>query len=53
MKAKERGWKFNAYGSGFTCYNICSGEEEGKILCKTEREVFETVGLKYEEPEKR
>ena len=44
MEAKKRGWRFNAYGSGFT-------KEDGtKIVCKTEREVFEVIGLKYLDP---
>ena len=52
MAAKKKGWKFRAYGSGFTIYNPCSGEQE-KIICKSEREVFEAVGLEYLEPERR
>ena len=44
MAAKKKGWKFNAYGSGFT------KEDDSKVICKIEKEVFEDVGLKYLEP---
>lgn len=44
MAAKKKGWRLNAYGAGYT-------REDGSILaCKTEREVFELVGLEYKEP---
>lgn len=47
MKAKKKGWRFNAYGSGFTM------RDGTKIVCRTEREVFEAVGLQYKEPAER
>ena len=43
MAAQERGYQFHAYGSGFTTPN-------GEIICHSEREVFEAVGLPYREP---
>ena len=44
--AIARGWNWHAYGNGFT------RGRETKIV-KSEREVFEHVGLPYLEPEKR
>ena len=45
--ARRKGWKFHAYGRGFT-------DEHGKeIICTSEREVFELVGLEYKPPELR
>jgi len=44
--ARDKGWEFNAYGVGFKT-------PDGIRKCVTEREVFETVGLKYLEPEER
>lgn len=43
MAAQEKGYQFHAYGSGFTTPN-------GEIICRSEREVFEAVGLPYLEP---
>jgi len=43
MAAQERGYKFHPYGSGFST-------PDGEIICRSEREVFETVGLPYLEP---
>lgn len=43
MAAQARGYKFHAYGSGFST-------PHGEIVCRTEREVFEAVGLPYHEP---
>jgi DNA polymerase/3'-5' exonuclease PolX len=41
--ALQRGYKFHAYGSGFST-------PHGDIVCRSEREAFETVGLAYREP---
>ena len=41
--ALRRGYRFHAYGSGFTTPN-------GEIICRSEREVFEAVNLPYLEP---
>ena len=50
MVDKEKGWGLKPYGSGFTrIIPGCEGEVE-KIICKSEREVFEAVGLEYKEP---
>ncbi|GAJ14556.1 unnamed protein product, partial [marine sediment metagenome] len=46
MAAQERGYQFHAYGSGFST-------PHGEIVCHSEREVFETVGLPYQRPEER
>lgn len=45
MAALRRGMRFHAYGRGFT-------EEAGpkEWICKTERDVFQAVGLPYLEP---
>ena len=44
MAAKKKGWRFHAYGDGFT-------DKRGKkIVCHSERDVFELVGLPYKEP---
>jgi len=43
MAAQERGYKFHAYGSGFST-------PHGDIVCRSEREVFEAVGLPYLDP---
>lgn len=43
MAALERGYQFHAYGSGFST-------PDGDIVCRSEREVFEAVGLPYREP---
>ena len=45
--ARRKGWRFHAYGRGFT-------DERGReIACRTEREVFELVELEYKPPEQR
>lgn len=42
--ARSKGWKWNPYQDGFT-------DNEGRrVAVKSEREVFELVGLKYLEP---
>jgi len=41
--ALQRGYQFHAYGSGFST-------PSGEIVCRSEREVFEAVGLPYREP---
>ena len=41
--ALRKGYRFHAYGSGFSTPN-------GEIVCHSEREVFETAGLPYQEP---
>lgn len=41
--ALRMGYRFHAYGSGFTTPN-------GEIVCRSEREVFEAVNLRYQEP---
>lgn len=41
--ALEKGYQFHAYGSGFST-------PDGEIVCRSEREVFEAVGLPYLEP---
>ena len=38
--ALRMGYRFHAYGSGFTT-------PDGEIICRSEREVFEAVGLPY------
>jgi len=43
MAAQERGYKFHAYGSGFST-------PQGEIICRSERAVFEAVDLPYREP---
>ncbi|MBA7605654.1 hypothetical protein ES703_12788 [subsurface metagenome] len=43
MAAINKGLRFHAYGRGFT-------SPQGEIICLTERQVFETVGLPYREP---
>jgi len=43
MAAQKKGYQFHAYGSGFSTPN-------GEIVCRSEREVFETVGLPCLEP---
>ncbi len=46
MAAIKKGLRFHAYGRGFTGPN-------GEIICYSERQVFETVGLVYHEPWRR
>lgn len=41
--AQRKGWRLRAYGSGFDTPN-------GPIHCQSEREVFELVGLPYQQP---
>lgn len=41
--ALRKGYRFHAYGRGFTT-------PEGEIICRSEQEVFEAVGLPYLEP---
>ncbi|MBA7656225.1 hypothetical protein ES703_64140 [subsurface metagenome] len=41
--AIRKGYRFHAYGRGFTT-------PDGEIVCSSEREVFEVVGLPYLEP---
>lgn len=41
--ALQRGYQFHAYGSGFST-------PHGELFCRSEREVFEAVGLPYLEP---
>ena len=41
--ALQKGYQFHAYGSGFTTPG-------GEIVCRSEREVFEAIGLPYREP---
>ena len=43
MAAIRKGWHLQAYGAGFSI-------PEGDIVCKSERDVFEFVGLAYKEP---
>ena len=44
--AIKKGLRFHAYGRGFT-------SPQGEIICRSEREVFETAGLPYLEPWRR
>ena len=41
--ALQKGYQFHAYGSGFST-------PSGEIVCRSEREVFEAIGLPYREP---
>ena len=43
MAAQKRGWRLEAYGAGFDT-------PKGLIRCKSERDVFELVGLPYKKP---
>jgi len=43
IAALAKGYKFHAYGSGFST-------PHDEIVCRSEREVFEAVGLSYQEP---
>jgi DNA polymerase/3'-5' exonuclease PolX len=43
MAAQERGYQFHSYGRGFST-------PDGEIICRSERDVFEAVGLPYLEP---
>lgn len=44
--ALQRGYRFHAYGSGFTT-------PDSELVCRSERDVFEFVGLPYLPPEQR
>jgi len=44
--ALRKGYAFHAYGSGFSTPN-------GEIICHSEQEVFEAVGLPFQRPEER
>ncbi len=44
--ALRKGYRFHAYGLGFST-------PSGEIVCQSEREVFEAVGLRYLEPGER
>ncbi|MBA7537414.1 hypothetical protein ES705_29681 [subsurface metagenome] len=44
--ALRKNYRFHAYGSGFST-------PRGEIICYSERQVFETVGLVYHEPWRR
>ena len=46
MAALRKGYQFHAYGKGFTT-------PQGEIVCHSERDVFEAVGLPYQAPEER
>ena len=46
MAAIRKGWHLKAYGSGFST-------PLGDVVCKSERDVFEFVGLRYLAPEDR
>ena len=41
--AKAKRWRWHDYGSGFTTPG-------GELVCRSERDVFEFVGLPYKEP---
>jgi DNA polymerase/3'-5' exonuclease PolX len=43
MAAIRKGWHLKAYGRGFSA-------PDGELVCSTERDVFEFVGLAYKEP---
>jgi DNA polymerase (family 10) len=43
MAALAKGYEFHAYGSGFST-------PQGEIVCRSEQEVFDAVGLPYREP---
>jgi DNA polymerase/3'-5' exonuclease PolX len=46
MAAIRKGWHLKAYGSGFST-------PDSDAVCKSERDVFELVGLRYLPPEQR
>jgi len=46
MAALRKGWHLRAYGSGFST-------PQGDVVCRSERDVFELVGLPYVPPEQR
>jgi len=43
IAAIRKGWHLKAYGSGFST-------PQGEVICRSERDVFELVGLRYLEP---
>ena len=43
MAAIRKGWHLRAYGRGFSL-------PDGELVCRSERDVFEFVGLAYKEP---
>ena len=43
MAAIRKGWHLQAYGAGFST-------PQGDVICESERDVFELVGLRYLEP---
>jgi DNA polymerase (family 10) len=43
VAAIKKGWRWHAYGSGFST-------PDGELVCRSERDVFEFVGLLYLEP---
>ena len=43
MAAIKKGWHLQAYGAGFST-------PRGTVVCKSERDVFEFVGMRYLEP---
>jgi len=43
MAAIRKGWHLRAYGSGFST-------PDGELVCRSERDVFEFVGLPHKEP---
>ena len=43
IAAIRKGWHLKAYGSGFST-------PQGEVICRSERDVFELVGLPYLEP---
>ena len=43
MAAIRKGWHLRAYGRGFTT-------PDGEVICHSERDVFEFVGIPYMEP---
>jgi DNA polymerase/3'-5' exonuclease PolX len=52
MEAQKRGWKWNPYGNGFSRGGVLAGPPEEHVV-RSERDVFEFVGLPYAEPEER
>jgi len=43
VAAIRKGWHLKAYGQGFST-------PEGQLVCRSEKDVFEFVGLAYKEP---
>lgn len=48
--AIARGWKWNPYGSGFSRTNPAWSDRVEQHVVRSEREVFEFIGLPYLEP---